>query len=275
MPVIIILILAVLAYSYGVMKICSRGSSRVMPRLRQMSAFGAGIFITYIALASPLENYADYLLSAHMVQHLLLMLVAAPLLLWGRPMPYLIWFFPATLRRRTGLLRIVRGLSATVRALQKPATTWSLFCGVVVLWHIPAIYRWAMADEFRHSLMHVSFLAAGVLFWSVVRDAGRRRRLDYASSALFVFSAALLTGLPGALITFTRRPLYVPASHHPIPFGLTALEDQQLAGLIMWIPMDLILFCVALVLLAAALRAPNRAARSSNVAARAPTFLPF
>ena len=137
-----------------------------------------------------------------------------------------------------------------------------MFCGMVFLWHIPAVYRWAMHGELRHWLMTLGFLGAGLLFWSVVMRPVERRRLDYASCALYVLSAALLTGLPGALITFARRPLYLAEFHGPMPFGLTALADQQLAGLIMWIPMDLILFVVALALMAAALSRNGRVDRS-------------
>ena len=90
--------------------------------------------------------------------------------------------------------------------------------------------------------MHVTFLAAGMMFWSVVLEPSGRRRLDYGSTLLFVFSTALITGLPGALMSFSQRLIYVAPNVELRPFGLTALEDQRLAGLIMWIPMDLLLF---------------------------------
>jgi cytochrome c oxidase assembly factor CtaG len=106
--------------------------------------------------------------------------------------------------------------------------------------------------------MHLSFLGSGLLFWSVVLEPAGRRRLNYAGSALYVFSAALITGLPGALIAFAQRAIYVAESRTPIPFGLTVLADQQLAGLLMWIPMDLVLFGVALALFAAALGGTDR-----------------
>jgi putative membrane protein len=101
--------------------------------------------------------------------------------------------------------------------------------------------------------MHLSFLGSALLFWSVVLDVDRKQRLNHFACALFVLCAALVTGLPGALICFARQPLYILTAS-PSTRGLTVLADQQLAGLIMWIPMDLFLFAIAITLFAAALR---------------------
>jgi putative membrane protein len=258
MPVISLLLIFALAYMLGILKLRRRTRRNYLPAPSRTVAMIGGLLVVYIALASPLDDVADKMLSAHMIQHLLLMLAAAPLLVWGRPMPYWIWSLPRALRKIAGLLWTKSGLSEVVRALRRPAATWSVFCGMVFLWHVPAIYRWANAGEVRHSLMHLSFLGSGLLFWSVVMEPAGRRRLSYASSALFVFSAALITGLLGALIAFSRQPVYAVPYYSPIPFGLTALADQQLAGLIMWIPMDLILFGVALALFAATVAEANR-----------------
>jgi len=154
------------------------------------------------------------------------------------------------------------GISRLIRALQTPAVGWLAFCGTVLVWHVPAIYRWAVGGELRHSLMHLSFLGSAFLFWSVVLDTGRKRRLNHFACGLFVFSAALVTGLPGALICFALRPLYMLAADTSTHDGLTVLADQQLAGLIMWIPMDLILFAVAIANFAAALKTERNEASS-------------
>lgn len=206
-----------------------------------------------IALSPPLDELAERLLSAHMLQHLLLMLIAAPLLVWARPMPYLIWSLPTPFRRAASAVWNTGRLSTMVRCLRQPVPSWLCFCGTVLLWHVPAVYRWATESEVRHAVMHANFMISGCLFWSVVLQSGRRRHLDYASAAFFVFSAALVTGLPGALIAFARQPLFGDPTSARMPFGLTILRDQQLAGLLMWIPMDLLLFAVALVLLGAEL----------------------
>jgi len=231
--------------------------------MMRVVAMAAGLLVIGIALASPLDDLADHLLSAHMTQHLLLMLIAAPLLVVARPVPYLVWSLPVPLRRVLARLWTPLGLSGLSRVLKVPTLCWSGFCATVIFWHIPALYRWAIRDEVRHALMHLSFLGAAMLFWSVVIAPPHRQRLNYASAGLYVFFAALLTGLPGALITFARHPLYVDAPYGSLPFGLTALADQQLAGLIMWIPMDLILFGAALALFGASLR-DSRSAEADN-----------
>jgi cytochrome c oxidase assembly factor CtaG len=245
--------LVFVAYAIGLVRFRRHARGNSVPAIARALAVGGGLLIIELALASPLDELADQLLSAHMTQHLLLMLVAAPLIVWGRPTPYFVWFLPIPLRKGVAYLWNPLGASQLIRFLKKPAIGWGAFCGVALLWHVPAVYRWAVGGELRHALMHLSFLGSGLLFWSVVLQTRRQRSFDYASAGLFVFSAALLTGLPGALIAFARRPLYIDEQSGRMPFGLTALADQQLAGLIMWIPMDLILFSVALALFAAAL----------------------
>jgi len=252
MAVSVVLTIVALAYALGAYKRRSRMTANCLPKPIRALAVGCGLLIIYVALASPLDDLADQMLSAHMVQHLLLMLLAAPLLVWARPMPVLMRSPPLPIRKAIARLWNRCGLSVIVRALERPTASWTVFCGTVIFWHVPAVYRWAVGGEIRHSLMHLSFLGSGLLFWSVVLEPAGRHRLNYASSALYVFSAALITGLPGALIAFTQRTIYV-AEPHPPPFGLTALADQQLAGLLMWIPMDLVLFGVALALFGTAL----------------------
>jgi cytochrome c oxidase assembly factor CtaG len=253
MPVSVVLTIVALAYALGAFKPRSRTTGNRLHKPIRALAMGGGLLIIYIALASPLDDLADQMLSAHMVQHLLLMLLAAPLLVWAHPMPVLMRSPPLPIRKAIARLWNKSGLFVIVRALERPAASWIVFCGIVIVWHVPAVYRWAVGGEIRHSLMHLSFLGSGLLFWSVVLEPAGRRRLNYVSSALYVFSAALITGLPGALIAFTQRTIYVAEPHSPLPFGLTVLADQQLAGLLMWIPMDLVLFGVALALFAAAL----------------------
>ncbi len=206
-----------------------------------------------------------------MVQHLLLMLAAAPLLVWAHPLPYLAWLPPMPVRKGIAYLWNRAGIARLIRLVKAPAVSWTAFCGTVLVWHVPGIYRWAVGGELRHCLMHLTFLGSALLFWSVVLDSGRKRRVNYFASALFVLSAALVTGLPGALICFARQPLYMLTENASPRDGLSVLADQQLAGLIMWIPMDLFLFGVAMALFAAALRnvpAEQRAAAALAIQRR-------
>jgi cytochrome c oxidase assembly factor CtaG len=253
-PVTVLLAVLLSGYSIGAWRIHERSASRSW--LFKRSCFlAAGLSSLWFALASPLEDYADILLTAHMVQHLILMLVAAPLLVLARPMGPFLWALPLSIRGLLGGVWNGAGLSRLVRLARKPPFAWIAFCGSIVLWHVPAVFRWAQAMEPAHVLMHASLLGASLLFWSVVLGEPQAPRLGVAAKSLYVLCAALVTGLPGALIAFAPRPLYSSASAARPPFGLTALTDQQLAGLVMWIPMDLMLFAVSLALFAAALGA--------------------
>jgi len=253
MSVTIALLFISIAYVTGVVRFRRHARGTRQPAVMHTLAIGAALLLIELALASPLDELADQLLSAHMVQHLLLMLAAAPLLVWARALPYVVWSLPMPVRKGISYVWNRAGISRLDRLLKTPAVSWLAFCGTVLLWHVPAIYRWAVGEELRHSLMHLSFLGSAFLFWSVVLDPDHKRRLNHFARALFVLSAALVTGLPGALICFARQPLYILTANGSRHDGLTVLADQQLAGLIMWIPMDIFLFGVAMALFAVAI----------------------
>jgi putative membrane protein len=264
--VAVTLILAVVSvfYASGFIRLEGRLPDTCAPQPTRALAMAGAILVVLVCLASPLADLSHHLASAHMTQHILLMLIAAPLFVWARPITYLLGVLPPQMRLHASHVRDRVGSLQFTGFLPTPAFSWAIFCGAIFLWHVPAVYRWAMSGALRHGLMSLSCLGAGFPFWSVVLAPVARRRLDYGSCALYVFSAALVTGLPGALITFARRPLYLVDYQGAIPFGLSALADQQLAGLIMWIPMDLILFAVALALMAAALNRNGRVERTAE-----------
>ena len=269
MAVTLILAVVSVFYASGFIRLEGRLPGTCAPQPTRALAMAGAILVAQVCLASPLADLSHHLVSAHMTQHILLMLIAAPLFVWARPIAYLLGVLPPRMRTHASQLSHRIGSLRFTDSLTRPASSWAIFCGVIFLWHVPPVYRWAMNGALRHGLMNLSFLGTGLLFWSVILEPVGRRRLDYASCALYVFSAALVTALPGALVTFARQPLYLTDLHGPIPFGLSALADQQLAGLIMWIPMDLILFAVALALMAAALNRNGRAeptAKSTAVA---------
>ena len=216
-----------------------------------------GLGVLAIALLSPPHALAEQLVSAHMVQHLLLMLVASPLIVWGRPTIVCLWALPRRSRKKFANVWKALHSELLARIIRRPATAWIAFCGSIGFWHLPKLYRMAVDHESLHVLMHLSFLAAGLLFWSVVLEPSGKRRLDFGRSILFVLSAAMVTGIPGALLNFAHRLIYQEPSASVV-FGLTPLQDQQLAGLIMWIPMDLVLFGVAGALFVAWLSSADR-----------------
>lgn len=225
----------------------------------QAAGFYTGLAVLFAALVSPLDAMSGVLFSAHMTQHLLLMMVAAPLLVFGARPAVLAWAFPTG--RRVYLARAWRRRSSLRFAwsrLSSPLSAWLLHAAAFTAWHVPGPYQAAVRDEFLHFLEHASFLGAALLFWWVLSHSSPRGAFNYGAGMLFVFSMAMYSGVFGALITFSRQvwyPLYTGYVHL---WGLTPHEDQQLAGAIMWIPGNFIYLIAFLSLLAAWFRAMER-----------------
>jgi putative membrane protein len=221
------------------------GRSRGLPRWRRR-CLAAGVLAIIVALFSPLDQLAEVLFSAHMVQHLILMQVAPPLLVLGAPALELLWTLPPASRRRVGRWWNRRLLLRSLLArLFHPLAAWLLALGSLFLWHLPGPYQAALRHPLVHVFEHLNFLGSGFLFWSVLLRPDRARRLEYGAGVLYSFTAALPSGLLGALLTFAGKPLYPVQSGSAPLHGLTPLQDQQLAGLIMWMPGGLIYLCVA------------------------------
>ncbi|HEX6957883.1 MAG TPA: cytochrome c oxidase assembly protein [Ferrovibrio sp.] len=229
------LLAAVALYTAGRRRL-SRRAGRPVIAMTARLAFYAAMAALAAALISPIDGYATILFSIHMVQHLLLIIVAAPLLAWSRPLLVLFWSLPRAWRKRLAAGWLARSLPRHVGWAAHPLSLWGLFCGIFVFWHLPGPYQWALGDDLLHSFEHVSLLAAAYGFWSVVIVPDGRRRLDYGTSLLFVASAAIFSGLPGALMILATHLLYAAHAVTVMPWSLTPLQDQQLAGLIMWIP---------------------------------------
>jgi len=202
------------------------------------AVFAAGLAATAVALVSPLDAVAGGLLVAHMVQHMLLILVAAPLLAAGAPGLALLLALPPWSRRRLARLRLSAPVAAARRLADAPVVAWSLHVAAIWLWHLPAVYGAALVSAPVHALEHASFLGTAWLFWRLVLSPDPRRRLAPGLRMLLVFVTALPTNLLGALLTFAPNPLYAGQSAAAARWGLTALSDQQLAGVVMWVPAD-------------------------------------
>jgi putative membrane protein len=229
-------------------------------RGREVTAFGLGWLALAIALVSPVHRWGEALFSAHMVQHELLMAVAAPLLVLGRPLIPWLWALPAGWRRPVGRLASAPPVRSGWQGLTHPGVAWTLHAVAIWGWHLPALFQATLRSETVHALQHASFLGTGLLFWWTVLER-RHGRLGWPGAVIALFTTAVHTGLLGALLTFSNRlwyPIYAPAT---AAWGLTPLEDQQLAGLIMWIPGGLAYLIAALALLASWLGEPAPARR--------------
>jgi cytochrome c oxidase assembly factor CtaG len=212
---------------------------------RRAAAFFAGVVVLFLALNSPLDTLADtYLFSAHMVQHLLLILVVPPLLLLG---------MPASLGERTRRSPWARSLE---RPLGNPVVTWSVGIGTMMVWHAPAFYNAALRFQGVHVAQHLSFLIASTIFWWPVLAPADHDRLAPLPAVLYLVAAALASSVVGIIVTFAQVGLY-PAYLHPVDrlgleplirdgWGLSPETDQQLGGLMMWIPGGLVYLCAIL-----------------------------
>jgi putative membrane protein len=202
------------------------------------AAFIAGLVTIVLALDSPIDGYADQLFWVHMLQHVLLLTVAPPLILLGRPWPRMWRALPLDLRTTVGRT-IARGrLAAPLRALARPGAAWLLFNVTIVAWHIPAAYQATLRSNSIHQLEHAMFFFCGLLFWARVIDPGPLRpRLVWPVRIGYVVGAMVVGwGLAIALV-LAPEPLYAHyAALAHRPGGISALTDQQLAAGIMWVP---------------------------------------
>ncbi len=247
-----------LLYGLGVWRLRRElGDTRIISQA-QIFSFAGGMAMLFLALVSPFDTVGAELVSVHMVQHLLLTLVAPPLLVLSRPAIAFLWAFPVAQRRRAGRFWARIGLTRAVRVLMQPLMVWAMFCGAFVTWHLPGPYMWALHNEGIHTIEHLSFFVASLLFWTLVIEPSGHRRIGYGFALLFVTTAAVVTGLAGALMILSPRPLYPEDARAVAAWGLTLLEDQQLAGLMMWIPMDIVYFATAGWLFVAWLREAER-----------------
>lgn len=224
---LVLLALALALYALGLKRLWGKAGAGRGIRYAHVACFLAGLMVVGLALLSALHHYAERLLWAHMVQHELLMVVAAPLLVLGKPVEAWRWVFP---------VRIPRLLSDT-------AFAWALHALALWLWHAPPLFEAAVGNAWLHLAQHASFfLAAAVFWWSVLAPASRQ-----LGALVALFTTMLHTGALGALMTFSRSSWYAGY----------ALEDQQLAGLVMWVPAGAAYPAAALFLISRWLRPPR------------------
>jgi cytochrome c oxidase assembly factor CtaG len=210
-------------------------SRRASSRRGPMAFFLAAVVILLLDLVSPIDLLGDrYLFSAHIVQHFVLALIVPPLLLLGIPRS----FAEAALERPL--------LARFEREIARPPVSWLLGVGMMIIWHVPALFNAALASEGLHIIQHLSFLVTGVIFWWPVLTPVEGRRIAPLAAISYLFGACLTCSLLGAALTFAHPGLY-PAYLAPedrlgiLPllrdqWGLDPRNDQQLGGLLMWIP---------------------------------------
>ena len=215
---------------------------RAVSRARA-AAFVAGVTIALGAVVSPLHSAGDARFSMHMVQHQVLMLLAAPLIVLGRPALVMALALPMRMRGYGWALGRTRPVKWVLRVLRNPLVILLVFAGVLWIWHLPGPYDAAVRSSLVHAGEHVAFLGVALAFWSGVLRTGPRRRVQYVPAMSLVIGAMMLTGWLAAVLTFGKidYPIYVQRA---ALLHIDPMIDQELAGTLMWVPMTLISFGV-------------------------------
>jgi putative membrane protein len=253
------LALFIAVYAVGVVRLWRNAGYGRGVRPVEALAFTAGGMALVIALSPRLDDWSEQWLTAHMVQHELLMVVAAPLIAVGAPLVAILWAVPSPVRH--ALIGTVQRtpLPGVWRTITAPPFAFVLYGLALWIWHIPVLYDKALQHEAVHAVQHLCFFGTAALFWWGIVH-GRQGRTGYGAAVVYLFVTAVHGGVLGALLTVSPRVWYAPyLAHHPA--GLMPLEDQQLAGLLMWIPAGLAFVTGALLLFAEWLRQSDRVSR--------------
>ena len=215
-----------------------RIAARFPPRPAQPWFFWSGYAVLALALLSPLDRGATYLFTLHMLQHMLLLLVAPPLIALSVPPTLLGWVF-----QRPALRRVLRALWA-------PVPAFVLFNGALLAWHLPAAYDATLRSPWIHAAEHVSFVATGLIFWGViVSPAPALVRASFGLRIALLLGADIVNFGLGFALAFAGRPWYTPYLDAARLWGLTPLDDLRLGGALMWVMGQMMYLVPVLVLL--------------------------
>jgi len=229
---------------------------RFTPAWRRAAFVGALLAIA-VALVSPLDAMSGALASAHMVQHLLLMVVAAPLLAASAPGVPLLRGLPRSLRRAVTSWRRTRWARAGSRLLQNSAALALLHAVVVWVWHASAPYEAALDNSVIHGVEHLTFFVTALLVWIAITKTATMAAPGSGGGVLVLFALSVQSAILGALLTFAPTPWYGTYGRTATAWGVEPLADQQLAGVIMWVPGGGVFLVAALVLLFLWIGAPE------------------
>jgi cytochrome c oxidase assembly factor CtaG len=250
--VIMPLLLSAFLYGAGLARLWRRSEGGRAYHARNAALFAAGWLILAGAIVSPLHEAGERSFTLHMIEHELIMVAAAPLLALARPLVVMIWAFPTQVRQ--GLAKAGLGMKQGWTFLTHPVTATLLQVLVLIAWHGPPIFNRALGHAAWHVAQHLSFLVSALIFWWAMARRWEGAR-GYMLSAFCLFATSLVGGMLGALMSFAGSPWYASyAALGMTPYGLTPVEDQQLAGLVMWIPGGMVHAGASLLLLVRVLR---------------------
>lgn len=246
--VVISLAITALLFTIGLHRLKGRSI-----RTWEALCFALGWLALFVALVSPVHAWGQVLFSAHMTQHELLMLVAAPLLVLSRPLIAFLWALPLSWSRSLGNVAKMPALNHVWRTFTIPLVAWAVHAIALWVWHIPVLFEAVLHYESVHTAQHLSFLISALLFWWALIH-GPQGAMGYGAAVLYLFTTSIHSGVLGALITLAGSVWYPSYNGLTNSWGLTPLEDQQLGGLIMWIPAGLVYVIAGLALFGGWLR---------------------
>ena len=235
-----------------------RGASRheLAARWRLVS-YVAGLLFVALALLSPIDALGQQLFFMHMIQHLLLIMIAPPLLLIANPMPFILWGLPAKWRLKSGhgiayLLQREGSIRRGIRVATGAGVVWLVWTIALIGWHDPAMYNAALRSEFIHDLEHLTFFAASMIFWWIVTGAGPHihKQFGHIGRIVFVLAAVPPNMALGLVLAFAGTVIYSYYEAVPRLWGIDPVTDQRIGGVIMWIPGSMMFIIAALVLIA-------------------------
>lgn len=289
--VLIVLGLAAVVYLRGWLRLRAlpqspRGSA-TQPQRRPLAAnwrlatYWAGLLTVGISLMSPIDVLSGQLFSMHMTQHLLLTMVAVPLLLIGNPFPVLMWGLPRRARRpASALLSEGSRLRRPLAVATSPGIVWLLYVIGLIAWHDPLLYGLALRNQFVHDLQHLTFFVTTLLLWWHILGVAPRlhRSLSTGQRIIYTISVVPVNVIIGVVIAFAPSPIYSHYVNMPRLLGLSVMADQMIAGILMWIPGSEMFFWAALIVLTQVVNAEAKKPVQSNplwlveehTAARAP-----
>ena len=240
-PLAILALAAAAAYTIGLLRLRHR-AGKLPVGLGRIVAAAGGFTALILAIAGPFAAFADEAFWLHMLQHLSLTLVAAPLLLLANPMPMYLWALPRAVREGAGEFLNPRGrVRGVMRFITWPRFTLPLFVLTLYIWHVAGPFNAALTNTGVHYLQHFTFFFSAALFWwPIIGPAPARSSLSYAQRMLYLVLVITPSAFLGAIFTLSSGVIYDHYLSTPEHWGMTALEDQTMAGVIMWVPGNLI-----------------------------------
>ncbi|MGY6631454.1 MAG: cytochrome c oxidase assembly protein [Wenzhouxiangella sp.] len=252
------MLISLLGYLLGLLR------SARWPAAWRLLCFGLGWTLLALSVVGPIDHWAHASLSGHMVQHMVLLAVAPPLWLLARPIPQYMMALPLRARRVLGpwLARLYRGTAAT------PVAAFLAHGLVIWLWHLPLPFQFVLVHQLIHDAVHVLFFATGLWFWWSLIAPGRLGQGSFGTATVLAVLTMMHMGMLGALMTFAPQLLY---PEHPAGFaGFDQLSDQQLAGLLMWVPGGLVYLIAGLALAVLWLKRSAETPQAAGSAGRGP-----